>query len=160
MPDCAAHSVLMLLTWMVQRRRSSVRQVAGRALWLGNTADLRDVRAVMTAGIEAVIELADSEPLAVLPRELVRCRFPLSDDGGNPTWRRLAVDTVAALLRSGVPVRVCCSAGMSRSVCVAAAGVALAEGRPLTETVAVIVQSGPADVSAGLLVRLRESLGE
>jgi hypothetical protein len=48
-------------------------------LWLGNAGDLRDARAVMAAGVEAVVELADSEQLAVLPRELVRCRFPLSD---------------------------------------------------------------------------------
>src|SRR5262245_29491989 len=125
-----------------------MRQVAGRSLWLGNVGDLRDARAVMAAGIEAVVELADSEQLAVLPRELVRCRFPLSDGGDNPEWLlRLAADSVAALLRAGVPVLVCCSAGMSRSVCAAAAGVALVDGRPLTEALALVVGSGPADVS-------------
>src|SRR5262245_49266571 len=70
----------------------SMRQVPGRALWLGNAGDLRDARALLAAGIAAVVELADSEPLAVLPRELVRCRFPLSDGGDNPLWLvRLAV---------------------------------------------------------------------
>ena len=54
--------------------------------------------------------------LAALPRELVRCRFPLSDGGDNPPWLvRLAVESVAAFLRAKVPVLVCCSAGMSRS---------------------------------------------
>jgi hypothetical protein len=136
-----------------------MRQVVGRPLWLGNAGDLRDARAVLAAGVGAVVELADSEPLAVLPRELVRCRFPLSDGGDNPTWLlRLAAESVAALLRAGVPVLVCCSAGMSRSVCVAAAGVALAEGRPLPEALAAVAGSGPADVSPGMLVQLREAL--
>jgi protein-tyrosine phosphatase len=137
-----------------------MRQVAGRSLWHRNAGDLRDARAVMAAGVEAVVELADSEQLAVLPRELVRCRFPLSDGGDNPAWLlRLAAESVAALLRAGVPVLVCCSAGMSRSVCVAAAGVALAEGRPLPDALAAVTGSGPADVSPGLLVQLQQALG-
>lgn len=61
-----------------------MRQVAGRSLWLGNGADLLDARAVLAAGVQAGVELADSEQLAVLPRELVRLRFPLSDGGDNP----------------------------------------------------------------------------
>jgi hypothetical protein len=138
-----------------------MRQVPDRALWLGNAGDLRDARAVLAAGVAAVVELADSEPFAVLPRELVRCRFPLSDGGDNPPWLvRLAAETVAALLRAGVPVLVCCSAGMSRSVCVAAGGVALAEGRTLAESLSAVVGSGPADVSPRLLVQLRQSLGQ
>ncbi|HEY7313319.1 MAG TPA: dual specificity protein phosphatase [Gemmataceae bacterium] len=138
-----------------------MRQVSDRALWLGNASDLRDARAVLAVGITAVVELADSEPFAVLPRELVRCHFPLSDGGDNPPWLvRLAVESVAALLRAGVPVLVCCSAGMSRSVCVAAGGVARAEGRPFAECLSAVVGSGPADVSPGLLVQLRQSLSE
>lgn len=137
-----------------------MRQVPGRALWLGNAGDLRDARAVMVAGIEAVVELADSEPLAVLPRELVRCRFPLSDGGDNPPWLlRMAAESVASLLRAGVPVLVCCSAGMSRSLCIAAGGVALAEGRHLAEVLPEVVGSGPADVSPRLLAQLKEAFG-
>jgi protein-tyrosine phosphatase len=137
-----------------------MRQVAGRLLWLGHAGDLRDLRALLAAGVEAVVELADSEPPAVLPRELVRCRFPLSDGGDNPAWLlRLAAETVAALLRAGVPVLVCCSAGMSRSVCVAAAGVALADGRPLGEALEAVAGVGPADVSPGLLRQFERALG-
>src|SRR5438046_258826 len=125
-----------------------MRQIGGRALWLGHAGDLRDPCAVLAAGIEALVELADSEPLAVLPRELVRCRFPLSDGGDSPPWLlRLAAETTAALLRAGIPVLVCCGAGLSRSVCIAAGGVALAEGRPLEEALMAVVGSGPADVS-------------
>src|SRR4051794_18432435 len=138
-----------------------MRQVAGRALWLGNAGDLRDARAVMATGVEAVVELADSEQLAALPRELVRCRYPLSDGGHNPAWLlRLATESVSALLRAGVPVLVCCSAGMSRSVCVAAAGLSLAEGRPLCEALGVVAGSGPADVSPGLLAQFQRELAE
>jgi protein-tyrosine phosphatase len=136
-----------------------MRQVAGRSLWVGNAGDLRDAYAVMAAEVEAVVELADSEPLAVLPRELVRLRFPLSDGGDNPAWLlRLAAESVAALVRNRVSVLVCCSAGMSRSVCVAAAGVALAEGRPLAEALASVVGAGPADVSPGLFVQVQQAL--
>jgi protein-tyrosine phosphatase len=137
-----------------------MRQVASRPLWLGHAGDLRDPRAALAAGVEAVVELADSEPPAALPRELVRCRFPLSDGGANPPWLlRLAAESVAALLRAGVPTLVCCAAGLSRSVCVAAGGIALAEGRPLPEAVSAVVGPGPADVSPGLLAQLRDALG-
>jgi len=137
-----------------------MRQIAECALWLGNAGDLRDGRTIMAVGIEAVVELADSEPFAVLPRELVRCRFPLSDGGDNPAWLlRLAAETVATLLRAGVPLLICCSAGMSRSLCVAAAGMALAESRTLPEALKIVAGSGPADVSSGLLVQLRQALG-
>jgi protein-tyrosine phosphatase len=113
----------------------------------------------MLAGIEAIVELADSEQMATLPRELVRCRFPLSDGGINAPWLlRMAADSVAALLRAGVPTLVCCASGMSRSVCIAASGLALAEGRPLDEALAAVAGSGPADVSPGLLAQVREAL--
>src|SRR5262245_25357955 len=123
-----------------------MRRVAGRSLWIGHAGDVRDARSVMAAGVEAVVELADSAALATLPRELVRCRFPLSDGGDNPPWLlRLAAGSVAALLRARVPTLVCCGGGMSRSVCVAAAGVALAESRPLDEALRVVAESGPTD---------------
>jgi hypothetical protein len=124
-----------------------MRQVPGRELWLGNAGDLRDARAVMGAGIAAVVELADSEPFAMLPRELIRCRFPLSDGGDNPSWLLcLAAEVVATLLRARAPVLVCCSAGLSRSLCGAAGGIALAEGRSLAESLSVVFGCGPADL--------------
>src|SRR5271165_6941120 len=125
-----------------------MRQSAGHALWLGNAGDLRDARAILNAGVEAVVELADSEQLAVLPRHLVRCRFPLSDGGDNASWLlRLAVESVATLLRAEIPVLLCCSGGMSRSVSVAAAALALVEGRGFGDSLKEVVGSGPADVS-------------
>jgi protein-tyrosine phosphatase len=136
-----------------------LRQVSGQSLWLGHVGDLRDPRAVLAASIEAVVELADSEQMAILPRELVRCRFPLSDGGINPPWLlRMAADSVAALLQAGVPTLVCCASGMCRSVLIAAGGLAVAEGRSLDEALAAVVGSGPADVSPGLLAQLRGAL--
>src|SRR5689334_4341784 len=106
-----------------------MRQIGNRTLWLGHSGDMRDSRSLMAAGVEAMIELADSEPFTVLPRELIRCRFPLSDGGSNPPWLiRLAAETVVALIREEVPTLVGCANGLSRSVCAAAAGVSLADG--------------------------------
>ena len=53
-----------------------MRKIVGHDLWLGNAGDLRDPRPLLAAGVEAIVELADNEPFAPLPRELVRCRFP------------------------------------------------------------------------------------
>ena len=138
-----------------------MRQIAGTRLWLGNAGDLRDARTVLDAGIEAVVELADSEPLATLPRDLIRCRFPLSDGGDNPPWLlRLAAESVAALLRSGVYLLVACSAGMSRSIGIAAAGLALLEDRTFRETILTVAASGPADVSPEFFAQLQRAMGE
>ena len=131
-----------------------MRQVIGRALWLGNPGDTRDAQLVLNAGIEAIVELADNEPLASLPRELIRCRFPLSDGGENPAWiLKMAAESVAALLRAQTPTLVCCSGGMNRSVCIAA-------DRPLTKALLMIVDSGPADVSPRLLAQLQLAIGK
>jgi hypothetical protein len=136
-----------------------MRQVTDRSLWIGHIGDTRDPRALLAVGVEAIVELADSESFAILPRELIRCRFPLSDGGINPSCLlRLAVESVAALLRAGIPTLICCSGGMSRSVCIAAAALALAEGKPLDHAIAVVVGDGPADVSPGLLAQVREAL--
>ena len=136
-----------------------MRQIADRQLWIGHAGDLRDARAVLDAGIAAVFELADGEPHAMLPRDLIRCRFPLSDDANNPPWLiRLAVRSVAALLEACVPVLVCCSAGMSRSVCIAGAGLAVAEKIAFDEALRIVVGSGPADVSPGFYAQMLEVL--
>jgi hypothetical protein len=136
-----------------------MRKVPDRSLWLGNAGDLRDARPLFDAEIQAVVELGDSEPFIPLPRELIRCRFPLSDGGENPDWLlRLAAESVAALLRAGVPLLVCCSAGMSRSVCIAAAGITIVEGLPLMGSVSLVTANGPADVSPSLLAQIQQAI--
>lgn len=129
-----------------------MRKIPERSLWLGHAGDTRDSHLILSEGIEAVVELADSEPLATLPRELVRLRFPLSDDGNNPPWLlRFAAESVAALIRARVPTLVCCSAGMSRSLTIVAAALGLAERRSLADALNLIAVHGPADISPGLL---------
>ena len=136
-----------------------MRKISGRSLWLGNAGDLQNPRALFDAEIQAVVELADSEPPAVLPRDRIRCRFPLSDGGENPPWLlRLAAESVAAFLRWGVPVIVCCSAGMSRSVCIAAAAIAIAERKNLTDSLSLVTAEGPADVSPALLHQIQQAI--
>lgn len=137
-----------------------MRQVEGYRLWIGHAGDLRDLRPLLAAGMEAVVELADNEPLAVLPRELIRLRFPLSDGGENPPWlHRYADESVASLLKHGIPTLVMCSAGMSRSVCIASGAVAVAEGLLLGEALNAVVSGGRGDVSPGLLAQLHAALG-
>ena len=133
-----------------------MRAVSDYPLWIGNAGDLWDAREVLAVGIEAVIELADNEPFANLPREMIRCRYPISDGGDNPSWLlRLAVESVLHFLRANVPTLICCSAGMSRSVVVAAAGIALIENRSLDESLDTVIGNGPADVSPRLLNQIR-----
>src|SRR5579862_8612083 len=131
-----------------------MRQVFGHKLWIGNAGDLRDPRALFAQGVHAIVELADNEQLAILPRDLIRFRFPLSDGGANPNWLlKLAANSVAALVTDRVPTLVCCSCGLNRSICVVAAGLALSGGRPFDEVLLAVAQSGPADVSPGLLAQ-------
>ncbi|MBM3994048.1 MAG: dual specificity protein phosphatase family protein [Planctomycetes bacterium] len=133
-----------------------MRQIGGRKLWIGNAGDLGDPKKLFDSGIEAVVELADNEPLAVLPGELIRLRFPLSDDGANDDWLiRLAVNSVAYLLPARVPTLICCSRGLNRSVCVAAAALAIVEERPFDEMLVEVAGGGPADVSPGLVIQFQ-----
>jgi protein-tyrosine phosphatase len=136
-----------------------MRQLVGRKLWIGNAGDLRDPRAVNASGIQAIVELADNEQLATLPRDLIRFRFPLSDGGANCDWLiRLAVNSVAALVEARIPTLICCSCGLNRSVCVAAAGLAIVDGRPFHDAILAVAKSGPADVSPGLLAQFQSVL--
>jgi protein-tyrosine phosphatase len=133
-----------------------VRRVEDYSLWVGHAGDVADPRALVAQGIRAVIDLALNESPVALPRELVSCRFPLVDGPGNPPWvLRAAVETVAALLRAGTPTLVCCSAGMSRSPCIAAAAIARVRGCSTAEGLMLVLRSGPADVSPGLWAEIQ-----
>jgi protein-tyrosine phosphatase len=135
-----------------------VRQIADLPLWVGHVGNLRDLQAILAVGIEAVVELADNEPPAMLPRDMVHCRFPISDAGETTAWLlRLAVNAVAALVKAGKPTMVCCSSGMNRSVAIAAAGVAIAKEMSLDAALNALTRSGAVDVSPRLLAALREA---
>lgn len=84
-----------------------MRPVLGYPLWIGTARDARDVRRILDAGIEGVVDLAVEEPPATLTRELTYLRFPLLDGSGNPPWLiRAAVTTLAVLVRERVPTLV------------------------------------------------------
>lgn len=119
--------------------------------FLGNAADLRDVASMLAAGVRAVVDLALAEAPALLPREIIYCRIPLLDGEGNdPAVLRLAVDVAGSLIRAKMPILAACGAGMSRSVAVAAAALAIVEGRSLEASLERVAGTGPHDVSPGL----------
>jgi protein-tyrosine phosphatase len=128
-----------------------MRRVFNYPLWIGHALDIRGLEAVHAAGIEAVVDLAINEPVPLLTRELIYCRFPIVDGSGNRVeLLRLAVYTAADLLRAGVPTLLACSAGMSRSPAIAAAAIAKMSGRPPTECLAEVFDGAPRDLSPGL----------
>jgi predicted protein tyrosine phosphatase len=63
---------------------------------------------------------------------------------------RLAIRTVADLVRAGVPTLLCCDGGVSRSPAVAAAALALAHGQPPAECLQQIAAHHACDVSPAL----------
>ncbi|MHB1557152.1 MAG: protein-tyrosine phosphatase family protein [Isosphaeraceae bacterium] len=135
-----------------------MRRIPEYLLWIGHAGEARGSQEVLQAGITTVVDLALEELPANLVRELIYCRFPLHDGPGNPPWLlRAAVETVAALLRANVPILVACGAGMSRSLCIAGAAIALVRGCPADEGLAIAIGTGPAraDVSPALWAQVR-----
>jgi protein-tyrosine phosphatase len=127
-----------------------MRQVHGTSLWIGNAGDLRKPASIFDNGIEAVIDVAEEEPVSTLPRSLNYIRLPLADDASNTTWKvELAIETAANLLRRKVSMLIACSAGLSRSLCVAAGAIARVRRTDPHEALAEVIASGPADISPG-----------
>ncbi len=136
-----------------------MRQIPDYPLWLGHVGDARDMRAVLAAGVLAVVDLAADEPPAAVPRDLAYLRFPLVDGPGNAPWLVLAaVEAIAGLMETGTPALVYCSNGMSRTPCVAGAAVALVRGCTLADGLALVARSGPTDVSPGLWAEVQAVL--
>lgn len=125
-----------------------MRRASALPLWIGTARDARDLRTVLDAGIEAIVDLAMEEPPICPTRELVYLRFPLLDGDGNPPWLlRVAVEAVAELVGSRVPTLVACGAGMSRSPAVVAVVLARLN---VTQAEDELVALRPIDVSPGL----------
>ena len=127
-----------------------MRQVGDYPLWIGNARDARDVKAVLAAGVRAVVDLAVEEPPVAPTRELIYLRFPLTDNEGNdPKLLRAMLTAVTALVRERVPTLVACGMGMSRSPAVAAVAYAAVYGKTAAEVLTTL--NGPGDVSPVLL---------
>ena len=125
-----------------------MRVVTPGRLWLRNAADARDLQGIMDAGILAVVDLAVEELTPTLPRSTVYCRFPIVDgEQATQGTLRIAIETVASLLRREIPTLVFCGAGMSRSPSVVAAALSVAEGGKLDDRLKQVVAGHPHDVS-------------
>ena len=125
-----------------------MRQIPSYRLWIGNALDGADMRKLHSEGIETLIDVGLNEPVPLVSRELIYCRFPLHDGAGNAAaLLQLAIETTAALICAGTPALVFCSAGMSRSPAVAAAALAIATRRSADECLIAVFGDGPRDLS-------------
>jgi protein-tyrosine phosphatase len=128
-----------------------MRRVEGFPLWIGTARDARDLRLVLDAEIEAIVDLAMEEPPVHPTRELVYLRFPITDDGENSELRlRMAMRAIEELVGDMVPTLVACSAGMSRSPALVAVVISQFKGISPEESLIEIRATGPTDVSPSL----------
>jgi protein-tyrosine phosphatase len=136
---------------------STMKQVSSLPLWLGNSADGRDWRRVLDAGIQAVVQVAAEEPPLQLPRSLLYCRFPIVDGSGNEPWLlTLAVQTLINLIQANVATLLCCGAGLSRSPALAAVAVAKLHDDAPEKCLTHIAEFRPHDVSPAFWQSLRD----
>ncbi len=95
-------------------------EIHPKQLWVGHALDIRNPKPLFENGIQAVVDVAYEEPPALLPRQMIYCRFPLIDGGGNSAAiLRQSIQTLLGLLQSQTPTIVACSAGLSRSPTIA-----------------------------------------
>ncbi|WP_052031467.1 protein-tyrosine phosphatase family protein [Novipirellula maiorica] len=92
--------------------------------------------------------MAANEPPAELGRDIVYCRFPISDDDTNDDMIVSAsIECLRLLLERDCRTLVACSAGMSRSPVIAAAALSILLGDRLSDTLLRITANAPRDVS-------------
>jgi protein-tyrosine phosphatase len=120
-------------------------------LWIGHAGDLLKPAAIEAAAIKAVLQVALAEQMPQLSRELLFAHFPILDGSGTtPGVVAAAVDLAATLIRNRVPTLICCSAGMSRSPCIAAGALAIARNIEPNEALLSIISDRPHDISPAL----------
>ena len=139
--------------------RIDMREILPNLLWTGGTQDLRNMAGLLDQGVEAVVDLAINEPPATPPREMIYCRFPIHDGGeNNPAVLRAVADAASALLEAGLPTLIACSAGMSRSLSIAAIALSRHEAISADEALGRIAATGPSDVSPALWADIKSAL--
>ncbi len=138
-----------------------MRCISPHNLWLGNTTNLWDLRAVHEQGIVAIVDLAAKEKPPEITRDLTYLRMPLIDGGGNPPWLlQLAIDSVAQLLSARVATLVVCSAGMSRTPAITAAALSCYLGVSLASALKTVTDGHAHDVSPGLITDIQSVLAQ
>ena len=127
-------------------------RVVAPGISVGNALEARDIRAVLSAEFRAIVDLAIEEPPIAPTRDLIYCRIPLNDGGGNSDAQiRMAVDTVSGLRRAKIAALVACSGGMSRSPSIVAASISRDQAIPFDQALLSVCGDGPRDVSPALL---------
>ena len=130
-------------------------------LWIGHALDVREPAALFDAGITAVVDVAYEESPAQLPRQLIYCRFPLNDGGGNePKILTQTLRTVTNLLESETRTIIACSAGMSRSPTVASFALAYHLNEPPDAIVARILELKSLELKPELWSDLESAFGQ
>lgn len=125
----------------------AMRTLLEQKLWTGNSRDARSYSKLYDVGVRAIVDLAAEELPEKIPREFIYCRFPLVDGAANDhPLLRLTVETTSRLIGAGVPTLVCCGAGMSRSLSIAALAVALTRGEAASEVLKAFCAIGAHDV--------------
>ncbi len=139
----------------------NMRDVITDRLWIGNVQDAANTAQLFDSRIEAVFDLASNEKPQSIPREIIYCRFPLIDGGDNSQEvLEAAIDSLTTLVAKQIRTLVVCSAGMSRSVAVTAAALALTNQMPVQDAMITLAGDSPHDVSPLLwndIVRIVES---
>ena len=126
---------------------------------IGDAISARDMKLIYDHEFEAVLDLAGNEPPAVLGRDIIYCRFPLSDDGSNSeACVSAAVVCLRSLVEREFKTLVACSAAMSRSPLIAAATIALISGDSLSDCLSGVLENAPHDVSPTLYASVRRVL--
>ena len=91
------------------------------------------------------------ETPAQLPRQLIYCRFPLNDGGGNDATVLLqTVQTLVDFLHADNRTIIACSAGMSRSPTIAAFALAAHLSQEPEEVIGRIADIKPLELKAAL----------
>lgn len=136
-----------------------MREIVPDALWIGNAFDARNIKLVMDAGFQIVIDLAIEEPPIQFPRDVASCRFPLLDGEGNsPALIMAAIDLIVSCVNTRTKTLVACSGGMSRCLLVASAVVAQAWRIDLDDAIRRVIRAGPCEISPNLYATFRELL--
>ncbi len=134
-------------------------QIHPHSVWIGHSGDSRDYKRIFDQNIKAILSLAAEEANIQPPRDLIYCHFPLLDGAENDEQiLDVAIKSAVTLLTDGVPVLVCCSAGMSRAPSVAAAALSIVLGKSLEECLELVVAHHPSDVSPGFWKQVKETI--
>ena len=133
-----------------------IRDVYNGLLYIGDAISARDLKQIYDHEFAAVLDLAANEPPAVLGRDIIYCRFPLSDDESNDDEIiSAAIMSLQLLMERHFRSLVACSAGMSRSPLVAAAAVSLLCHDSFSDWLARMTVDAPHDVSPTLYASVK-----